>query len=145
MRKSHFNDEFLVLLGPIMSRFFACSNEGKNKPKQQRVIALALSQWCFFRESPRQGDQLETCCKTSTCEPHKNSSKTPGFLYLRINRAFWWASRYNFKSCSFWLNKGQTYFRAFGFFSWVTDKKSSWTLLYFQTCQSIHTQIKCLN
>jgi hypothetical protein len=27
MRKSHFNDEFLVLLGPIISRFFACSNE----------------------------------------------------------------------------------------------------------------------
>jgi len=31
--KSHFNDEFLVLLGPIISRFFACSNEEKiNKP-----------------------------------------------------------------------------------------------------------------
>ncbi len=29
MRKSHFNDEFLVLLGPIISRFFACSNEEK--------------------------------------------------------------------------------------------------------------------
>jgi hypothetical protein len=42
MRKSHFNDEFLVLLGPIISRFFACSNEEK-KPKQQRVRALVLS------------------------------------------------------------------------------------------------------
>jgi hypothetical protein len=30
MRKSHFNDEFLVLLGPIISRFFACSNDEKN-------------------------------------------------------------------------------------------------------------------
>jgi hypothetical protein len=45
MRKSHLNDEFLVLLGPIISRFFAGSNEEKNKPKQQRVWALALSLW----------------------------------------------------------------------------------------------------
>ncbi len=45
MRKSHFNDEFLVLLGPIISSFFACSNKEKNKPKQQRVRALALSLW----------------------------------------------------------------------------------------------------
>ncbi len=29
MRKSHFNDEFLVLLGPIISRLFTCSNEEK--------------------------------------------------------------------------------------------------------------------
>jgi hypothetical protein len=35
-------DEFLVLLGPIISRFFACSNEGKNKQKKQRVLALVL-------------------------------------------------------------------------------------------------------
>jgi hypothetical protein len=33
MRKSHFNDEFLVLLGPIISSFFACSNEEKIKTK----------------------------------------------------------------------------------------------------------------
>jgi hypothetical protein len=45
MRKSHFNNEFLVLLGPIVSRLFACSNEEKNKPKQQRVRALVLSLW----------------------------------------------------------------------------------------------------
>jgi hypothetical protein len=38
-------DEFLVLLGPIISRFFACSNEEKNKQKQQRVLALVLSLW----------------------------------------------------------------------------------------------------
>jgi hypothetical protein len=42
MIKSYFNDEFLVLLGPMISRFFACSNEEK-KPKQQRVRALVLS------------------------------------------------------------------------------------------------------
>jgi hypothetical protein len=39
-------DEFLVLLGPIISRFFAGSNEEKiNKQKQQRVLALVLSMW----------------------------------------------------------------------------------------------------
>jgi hypothetical protein len=36
-------DEFLVFLGPIISRFLACSNEEKNKQKQQRVLALVLS------------------------------------------------------------------------------------------------------
>jgi hypothetical protein len=30
MRKSHFNDEFLVLLGPLISRLFTCSNEENN-------------------------------------------------------------------------------------------------------------------
>jgi hypothetical protein len=45
MRKSHFFDEFLVLLGPILSRFFACSNEEKNKQKQQRVLVVVLSLW----------------------------------------------------------------------------------------------------
>ncbi len=34
------------MLGPIICRFFACSNEEKNKPKQQRVRALVLS-LCF--------------------------------------------------------------------------------------------------
>ncbi len=29
MRKSHFNDKFLVLLGPIISWLFAYSNEEK--------------------------------------------------------------------------------------------------------------------
>jgi hypothetical protein len=32
-----------VLLGPIISRFFACSNEEKNKQKQQRVLGIVLS------------------------------------------------------------------------------------------------------
>jgi hypothetical protein len=40
--KIHLNEEFLVLLGPIISRFFACSNEGE---KKQRVHALVLSLW----------------------------------------------------------------------------------------------------
>ncbi len=45
MRKSHFNDEFLVLLGPIISRLLICSNVEKNKIKKQRVLALVLSLW----------------------------------------------------------------------------------------------------
>jgi hypothetical protein len=44
-------DEFLELLGPIIGRFFACSNEEKNnKQKQQRVV-LSLC-------SSMQGNQL---------------------------------------------------------------------------------------
>jgi hypothetical protein len=43
IKKSTLTDEFLVLSGPIISRFFACSNEEKNIPKQQRVCALVLS------------------------------------------------------------------------------------------------------
>jgi hypothetical protein len=46
MRKSHFNDEFLLLLGLIISRFFACSNEEKNLNKTTKdVCALVLSLW----------------------------------------------------------------------------------------------------
>ncbi len=36
MRKSHFNDEFLVLLGPMISRLFTCSNAEKNKIKKTK-------------------------------------------------------------------------------------------------------------
>ncbi len=36
-------DKFLVLSGPVISRLFTCSNEGKNKQKQQRALALVLS------------------------------------------------------------------------------------------------------
>jgi hypothetical protein len=43
--KTHLNDEFLELLGPIISRFFCMFNKEKNKPKQQRVRALVLSLW----------------------------------------------------------------------------------------------------
>jgi hypothetical protein len=40
-------DEFLLLLGPIISRLFTCSNEEKNiTQKQQRVlVALVISLW----------------------------------------------------------------------------------------------------
>jgi hypothetical protein len=47
VRKSHLNDQFLVLLGPIISRFFACSNV----EKQQRVHALVLSLIYFLVQS----------------------------------------------------------------------------------------------
>jgi len=43
-------DEFLVLLGPIISRFFKCSNKEKNKQKQQRVRALVISLWSICIE-----------------------------------------------------------------------------------------------
>jgi hypothetical protein len=43
MRKSHFNDEFFSVVGAHNQQFFACSNEEKNKQKQQRVLALVLS------------------------------------------------------------------------------------------------------
>jgi hypothetical protein len=33
MRNSHFNDEFLMLLGPIISRLFTCSNVVKKFKK----------------------------------------------------------------------------------------------------------------
>jgi hypothetical protein len=36
MRKPHFNDGFLVLLGPIISRLFSCSNEEKIKHKKTK-------------------------------------------------------------------------------------------------------------
>jgi hypothetical protein len=42
MRTLHFNEQFLVLLGPIITSFFACSNEEKNQPKEQTVRALVL-------------------------------------------------------------------------------------------------------
>jgi hypothetical protein len=41
MRKSQFNDEFLVLLGPIISRFFACSKE--EKINQNNIGCVLLS------------------------------------------------------------------------------------------------------
>jgi hypothetical protein len=45
MRKSHFNDEFLVLLGPKSAGFLHVEMRKKNKPKQQTVRALVLSLW----------------------------------------------------------------------------------------------------
>jgi hypothetical protein len=48
--KLNFNDEFLVLLGPIISRFYAGSNEEKNKPKTTKgtyssPISMAHPEW----------------------------------------------------------------------------------------------------
>jgi hypothetical protein len=40
MRKSHFNDEFLVMLGPIISRLFTCSNEEKTKGAYSSPISM---------------------------------------------------------------------------------------------------------
>jgi hypothetical protein len=43
MSKSHFNDEFLVFLGPIISRLFTSSNAEKNKMEKQSALAQVLS------------------------------------------------------------------------------------------------------
>ena len=43
MRKSHFNDEFLVLLGPIISRLFTCSNEENNNKKTKGGCSSPVS------------------------------------------------------------------------------------------------------
>jgi hypothetical protein len=40
MRKSHFNDEILVLLGPIISRIFTCSNVEKTKGACSSPISM---------------------------------------------------------------------------------------------------------
>jgi hypothetical protein len=46
-------EEFLVLLGPIISRFIACSNEEKNKQKQKKGLALVLSLWLHYTRLAR--------------------------------------------------------------------------------------------
>ncbi len=43
MRKSHFSDEFLVLLGPIISKFL--HDQMQKKIKIKKVLALLLSVW----------------------------------------------------------------------------------------------------
>ncbi len=50
MRKSHLNDEFLVLLGPIISRCFACSNEEK-KTKTTKGACSSPNSMAEFRLS----------------------------------------------------------------------------------------------
>jgi hypothetical protein len=55
MRKSHFNDEFLVLLGPIINRLFTCSNEEKKlktKGACSSPISMVLPLCCH--SSPTQ-------------------------------------------------------------------------------------------
>jgi len=43
--------DFLVLLGPIISRLFTCLNEEEHKQKQQSVLALVLSLWSNLIET----------------------------------------------------------------------------------------------
>jgi hypothetical protein len=53
MRKITLFDEFLVLLGPIISRLFTCSNGKKINKKHQRVLALVLSLWTRLQRLDR--------------------------------------------------------------------------------------------
>jgi hypothetical protein len=54
MRKAHFNGEFLVLLGPIVSRLFTCSNEikklkTKTKGACSSPISMVITMDILFR------------------------------------------------------------------------------------------------
>jgi hypothetical protein len=59
MRKSHFHDEVLVLLGPIISRLFTCSNEEKNNIKKTKgacsspisMVILTLAPWATQKQT----------------------------------------------------------------------------------------------
>jgi hypothetical protein len=59
MRKSHFNDEFLVLLGPIISRYFASSNEEKKLNQNNKECVLWSNLYDDFEyKSPQQTKQI---------------------------------------------------------------------------------------
>ncbi len=48
MRKSHLNDEFLVLLGPIISWFFACANEEKISQNNKGCMHALVISLCYY-------------------------------------------------------------------------------------------------
>jgi hypothetical protein len=75
MRKSHFNEHSLVLLGPTISSFFACSNEEKNKPKQQSMLALVISMKniCFNAKNGR-------LWRNVSLPPYRNDVKLIPFI-----------------------------------------------------------------
>jgi len=52
MSKSHFNDESLVLLGPIISRLFTCSNVEKNKLKKTNGACSSPISMNEYRSHP---------------------------------------------------------------------------------------------
>jgi hypothetical protein len=51
MRKSHLNDEFLVLLGPIISRLFTCSNAEKKGACSSPISMVLPSLSSFYKAS----------------------------------------------------------------------------------------------
>ncbi len=63
MRKSYFNDEFLVLLGPIISSFFTCSNEEKTKGACSSPISMDSD------STDNVSDSLETAVTGVCTEP----------------------------------------------------------------------------
>ncbi len=62
MRKSHFNDEFLVLLGPIISRLFTCSNEEKKGACYSPISMVLSEELEIFCEFSIEKDTLASCC-----------------------------------------------------------------------------------
>jgi hypothetical protein len=76
-----------VLLGPIISRLFTCSNAEKNKLKKQRVLALVLTlclgigtlRGCADAFHGKEGG-IQVFGKSSSIEPNSRISSqiTPG-------------------------------------------------------------------
>jgi hypothetical protein len=58
MRKSHFNDEFLVLLGPIISRLFTCSNEEKNLKQKIKGACSSPISMPWLRKNKQKTPQI---------------------------------------------------------------------------------------
>ncbi len=73
-------DVFLALSGPITVRFFACSNEEKNKQKQQRVLALVLSPLPTKSNLCRQG--REPILRVEFCKGLRSSRVKSGLQIL---------------------------------------------------------------
>jgi hypothetical protein len=78
-------DEFLVLLGPIISSFFACSNEEKNKQKQQRVLALVLSLWKKSTSHFLMMLTLFVATRGAQCSHHLHEPQPPPHVH-RLHR-----------------------------------------------------------
>jgi hypothetical protein len=72
MRKSHLNYEFLVFLGPIISSFFACSNEEKKLTKTTKGACSCPSLWSQQEEE----EEVET------------SHQNPPVLQLKVDIQF---------------------------------------------------------
>jgi hypothetical protein len=80
MRKSHFDDEFLVLLGPIISRLFTCSNEEKKKGACSSPISMILTRWELWEADPMNLNNMSTADIVSTveeCLPHQLIAESP--------------------------------------------------------------------
>ncbi len=104
MRKSHLNDGFLVLLGPIISRLFTCSNEEK-KGACSSPISMSLPHWGWLVEQKLMLTKLQLWVQTN----------------FETNHVFNLATLYC--ATSIWLRFEQTHHSFFG------GIKSKWSEL----------------